>query len=401
MAFLDELKRKLQLAQMQQGQQPTAVMNDPGISGRDTVPSDVVVGQPPAATPAPPQPSWQGLVRQRLTPASVMNAQTAVAQGKADVLPSAMQPQQQTQQQSQVQVMPQSVYGQSPSYRDRVVQDETTLNQLENQPVGFWKRFGTGLLQRAITRRGEAPIPITKRQRDIARTQGQLARDMKVGEVQAQIGSEEALQHQRELEPIFQAQKQQIEQDRIAGVISNQQAIQKQRELDRQSRETIANLDRASREKIAGNRVAGGGLTPYQQQEISDKDAARESKRQAAQDELDQLTKDEATAGENKNKAYDYLAQLKANPNVAKEDIAQATKAAEEADKAYQSYASKKVDAQTAIKENTRAPRSSAPAAAPKQGVTLQGAIDAFKAQAKRDPTRAEISRIKRHYGLE
>jgi hypothetical protein len=33
-------------------------------------------------------------------------------------------------------------------------------------------------------------------------------------------------------------------------------------------------------------------------------------------------------------------------------------------------------------------------------GVTLQGAIDAFKQQAKRDPTAEEIANIKRYYGL-
>jgi hypothetical protein len=34
-------------------------------------------------------------------------------------------------------------------------------------------------------------------------------------------------------------------------------------------------------------------------------------------------------------------------------------------------------------------------------GVTLQGAIDAFKQQAKRDPTAEEIANIKRYYGLQ
>jgi hypothetical protein len=34
-------------------------------------------------------------------------------------------------------------------------------------------------------------------------------------------------------------------------------------------------------------------------------------------------------------------------------------------------------------------------------GVTLQGAIDAFKQQAKRDPTPEEIANIKRYYGLQ
>jgi hypothetical protein len=260
------------------------------------------------------------------------------------------------------------------------MQDEARLNQLETQPVGFWKRFGTGLLQRAITRRGEAPIPITKRQRDIEQTRGQLARDLKLGQEEGQMSSEEALQRQRELEPVFQQQRLEqeqgiqnarleIERQKAAGEITRREADRQQKELDRQSREKIAAANVASREKVAGLRGTGGGLTPYQQQEIGDREAKREAARQAASDEYDQLVRDEVTAGKEKDRLYGVLKTIKENPAYPKEDLQQAQNDADEADKIYKSFAGKKRDALTRVRENQRA----TPAAAPKQ--QTQGGI--------------------------
>jgi hypothetical protein len=95
---------------------------------------------------------------------------------------------------------------------------------------------------------------------------------------------------------------------------------------------------------------------------VDNKQQEREAKRQAAQDEYDQLVNDERGAGEEKNRAYAYLEQLKANApkdefsgeltDQAKADIRQATDAAQAADKFYQSFAEKKRDAQRRVKEN-------------------------------------------------
>lgn len=82
-------------------------------------------------------------------------------------------------------------------------------------------------------------------------------------------------------------------------------------------------------------------------------DVERGAKREAAQAEYDQLVSDEQKAGEEKNRAYTYLGELKANPSVAKEDVAEATKAAEEANKIYQSFSEKKRDAQRRVRENS------------------------------------------------
>jgi hypothetical protein len=95
---------------------------------------------------------------------------------------------------------------------------------------------------------------------------------------------------------------------------------------------------------------------------IDDKQQEREAKRQAAQGEFDQLVSDERNAGDEKNRAYAYLEQLKANApkdefsgeltDQAKADIRQATDAAQAADKLYQSFAEKKRDAQRRVREN-------------------------------------------------
>lgn len=69
----------------------------------------------------------------------------------------------------------------------------------------------------------------------------------------------------------------------------------------------------------------------------------------AAQDEFDQLTADEAAAGDEKNRAYSYLEQLKKDPNVTEDDIREATRAAEAANTFYRSFGPKKSAAKAKI----------------------------------------------------
>ncbi len=77
--------------------------------------------------------------------------------------------------------------------RDPIAENEDRLRQLEDQPVGFWKRFGSGLLSRALTRRGdETPVAITAREREVQRLQNQLGRGVKLRAAQTQADTREA-----------------------------------------------------------------------------------------------------------------------------------------------------------------------------------------------------------------
>jgi hypothetical protein len=189
----------------------------------------------------------------------------------------------------------------------------------------------------------------------LAREQGQLdeqiGTEAKKAKLQDLILSPQIAMARARQQADYDAQRIKIQQDAEAGRISRAKAEELQKDLDRRSREKIAAEANQSRERAATIRSGvRGEETPAAREK-------REREANAAQAEYDQLVSDEKNAGENKNKAYDYLAQLKNNPNVPKEDIAQATKAAEDADKLYQSYAGKKVEAQRKIRENTSTPQ--------------------------------------------
>jgi hypothetical protein len=193
---------------------------------------------------------------------------------------------------------------------------------------------------------------------ELGQLDNDIARGLKLEGMQADVASSEALRRQRELEPSIKAAeleqereianaKLEIERQKATGEITQKEADRQQRELDRKSREKIAADRVTSAERIAGMRGNGSDV--------------RAAKAQAAQQEYDQLVADEATAGENKNKAYAYLEQIKQHAVDAptggldpqyKADLAQATKAAEDADKFYQSFGEKKRDAQRRIREN-------------------------------------------------
>jgi len=188
----------------------------------------------------------------------------------------------------------------------------------------------------------------------LAREQGeldeQIGTESKKAKLQDLILSPQIAMAKAQRESEYNDARIKIQQDAEAGRISRAKAEELQKDLDRRSREKIAADRIASREKIA----TMGGSRGQETEAAREK---RERDASAAQAEYDQLISDEKNAGENKNKAYDYLAQLKNNPDVPKEDIAQATKAAEEADRLYQSYAGKKVEAQRKIRENTSTPQ--------------------------------------------
>lgn len=77
--------------------------------------------------------------------------------------------------------------------------------------------------------------------------------------------------------------------------------------------------------------------------------AERERQRLAAQAEFEQLTSDEAAAGEAKNAAYKYLETLKKDPNVTEDDIREARKAAEDANTFYRTFGPRKAAVRSKI----------------------------------------------------
>ncbi len=253
---------------------------------------------------------------------------------------------------AQPQAQPQGM--QRNPYRDQLTQDEAQLRALEDKKDKFWKRAVIAGINAGQAGFGYQPTQIqTSRTRDIAKTQGRIARDLKIGSETAQMDSEDALRRQRELEPIFaqkkldqaaeiQDAKLKVERDRIAGNISQQEANRQQKELDRQAANQRNADNITSREKVAGLRNVPN----------SDKSQVRQAKAGAAQAEYDQLVKDEAEAGAQKNAAYAALAKFRTeNPN--SPDISQMEGEAERLNKIYQSYAPKKIDAQRRARENT------------------------------------------------
>lgn len=219
-----------------------------------------------------------------------------------------------------------------------------------------------GGISGAVSPRGAAK---GMRRFELGQLDNDLARGLKLEGVQADVGASDALRRQRELDPALQAAKieqqreeanarLELEREKAAGTITQREYDRRQRELDRTSREKIAADRIVSSEKIAASRPSG--------------EDTRGAKASAAQAEYDQLVADEVSAGEEKNRAYAYLEQLKSatgpdgKPLVNAQDVAQAVDAAQAADKVYQSFAEKKRDAQRRMRENA-ASSSRAPAA--------------------------------------
>ena len=219
---------------------------------------------------------------------------------------------------------------------------------------------------------------------DLSRLDSDIARGVQLETAQSGLASAEALRRQRELGPLLDAQKieadieyrnaqLELERQKASGVI-NQREYERQRDqLNRESRERISSLDRSSRERVAGMRS------------ISTGDEARAAKAAAAQAELDQLIADEQAAGEEKNRAYEYLEGVKRNAGNSPrslQDVREAQEAAQQADRVYKSFGEKKRDAQRRLRENQYSVSSSAAAGPPPAppGVTEAS----IRAEAKR-----------------
>lgn len=203
----------------------------------------------------------------------------------------------------------------------------------------------------AASNRGEAKL---KRRFDLNALDNDIARGLKLEQEGEQLSGMKALTRQRELEPEIKArefdianERLEIERQKNAGLITEHEAARRDKALDRQSREKTNAATNEARIKAA-EITAGqrGQETPA----AADK---RSREASAAQSEYDQLVADEQNAGNEKNKAYEYAKQVKANPQATKEDVAEAVRAAEDADKIYKSFGAKKTEAMRRVKENT------------------------------------------------
>lgn len=227
-----------------------------------------------------------------------------------------------------------------------------------NDPNAILGRLLGGSTTAAVNPRGGAQIV---RRHELDEADNDIARGIQLEGQQAQLGSLKALQRQRELDPALDAAKidadrdyrnaqLEIEREKAAGLLTQQQYQRKKDELDRASREKTAAGNNAATVEAARIRSSAQG------QETPAALGERGRKAAAAQAEFDQLSKDEATAGEQKNAAYAALEDIKKTaPNDARGDmlIREAEQAAESANRLYQSYADKKADAQRRANENT------------------------------------------------
>lgn len=117
----------------------------------------------------------------------------------------------------------------------------------------------------AINTRGGAQL---KRRFEMNQLDNDIARGLKLEQEDTQLDGMRALARQRELEPALKAEqiqreteavnaKLEIERQKAAGLITKQEADRQQRELDRASREKIAADRIVSNEKIASTRPTG------------------------------------------------------------------------------------------------------------------------------------------------
>lgn len=116
------------------------------------------------------------------------------------------------------------------------------------------------------------------------------------------------------------------------------------------------------------------GQIGAQETKLTTEQAERKAKAEAAQQELESLETAEEAARVEKDRAYQTLDAMRKDPNLAKEDIAQAEAAAKAADTQYQSFGEKKRDAKRRITENTVATPPPVSAAQPYAGRTMSRA---------------------------
>jgi chemotaxis protein histidine kinase CheA len=172
-----------------------------------------------------------------------------------------------------------------------------------------------------------------------AQTEGMLA--------QPEIQRQRIEQQQKEAEQQTTYRNQQLEQQQTQQQAAAERALadREERKLLRQETERHHRED----ERLRGREKPSKSST---------KSTDTSGKYRAAQSELDSLAQEEKAAQSEKDRAYKYLADLKASTTATDKDIAQAEKEAQAKDIYYQSFADKKRQAQAKLQENYVEPES-------------------------------------------
>ena len=175
------------------------VMNDPGVSGRDTRSSDVIgsVGSVPSAQ-APQPIAPQDAVRPR-------SFRDALQQRMAQ--PPSPAPQAGTVDLGQGSTYTPQGTGTSRDRRteprDYAADDEAYLRDLQKQKGPFWKRLAAASIRAGQAASGQEISPLlTSQERDVAQAQQQLGQDLTLGRAQAQgqiLKNRQAQQDEREV----------------------------------------------------------------------------------------------------------------------------------------------------------------------------------------------------------
>lgn len=209
-----------------------------------------------------------------------------------------------------------------------------------------------------------------------------LKRDYEIKQAEAQAKQDQSLaQEAAQTDQILaqpEIQRQRIEQQRQEA---EAQAAYRNQQLEEQRARNQAVVDRANADREARKAQADADRTEREKARIETERHHREDeqlrgrhepkdtrgKYQGAKGEYDSLIEEEKAAGEEKDRAYKVLADLKSStgpvtdpktgkttvgPNVSGADIAQAEKEAQDANSYYRSFADKKRKAQSAMSEN-------------------------------------------------
>lgn len=213
-----------------------------------------------------------------------------------------------------------------------------------------------------------------------------IARGLKLEQEQAQLGSFQADARNRALQPAFENAKLELERDRLSGLIDEHTYQRKKDELefkekqaDRASREKTSAANNEATVEAAKIRAAATGST--NPQKIAENQAKREAK-----------INESAALYKKADALVEEAKKLHGQPDPYG-DVAKRIESYEKEARDLRKDGDKARSEGESIPEQQAAPSAS--------GVTLEGAIGAFKRDAKRDPTPDEIANIKKHYGLQ
>lgn len=148
------------------------------------------------------------------------------------------------------------------------------------KPDPWWKRMGKGALRglasgdpnnpnqtlgsaiggAATSASSQQNASEMERHFDLRKLDNDISRGLRVEGEQAEIQQRQAApgiaQQKIEAETAYNNEKLEVERQKAAGLITQEEARRREREIDRKQREDIATKDRESREKVAGMNIA-------------------------------------------------------------------------------------------------------------------------------------------------